>query len=276
MRSLLLAFFSWVGGGVGGHAMNHQSASFASSRLPEHPPGFRPERFPRERALDVLLHPLLERVPGRVPPQHLPVPPHQKLGVVPRDLPLERRLLQKRVHGRDRRRRRDVVDQRRGEIRVRVVLERFVRRRVHALAPRGLVLDGDLVHHRELEPELSVRVLSLHLARPGGLAAELVRGERDQPEPVRVVLLVQRPEGWVVRVLQGSLRRDVQDDGDVVRERAERERLAVLHDGVVVEARFDRLRGESALRRRAAEREEERGGGEDRFASGDVVDDDNR
>ena len=59
------------------------------------------EFLTRERALDVLLHALLQGIAGGVPAEHLSVSADEELGVVPGDLAVEGWLLEEGIHGRD-------------------------------------------------------------------------------------------------------------------------------------------------------------------------------
>ena len=123
------------------------------------------------------------------------------------------------------------------EYRVGIVSELLVGRQVDALDGRAYPSPASCPSRRELRrPNLAPTRTRAPSRTCRGPAAELVRGESHQLEPVLTVLLAKHAKGGVVGVLQGSVAGHVQDDGDVAAEGAEVEGLAVLLDGVVVAA----------------------------------------
>mmetsp|Transcript_37393 Transcript_37393/g.94349 ORF Transcript_37393/g.94349 Transcript_37393/m.94349 type:complete len:310 (-) Transcript_37393:188-1117(-) len=91
-------------------------------------------------------------------------------------------------------------------------------------------VDQDLVVHVKLEPKLLPRPRALLVVAARRLAAKLVAGERDEVEPVSLVLVVQCPQAGVVDVLQGSFRRHVHDHQHLVLVLGQRA-LHALHAG---------------------------------------------
>ena len=118
---------------------------------------------------------------------------------------------------------------------------------------RRLVLDHHLIHDRELEPELPVRVRPLLIAGAGRLAAELVGRKRDELKAGVVVFAVELAQRRIVPVLQRSFGRNVHDDHHLASESGQREGLSVALHGELVEAglarRRRRQRQQRALRR---------------------------